>query len=67
MRDNRQTMVYANLVYTRSLAPDVGGGQYAYGAALALILIVIGLISAFFTWRFVNMDKMLEEPKLEVQ
>lgn len=67
MGPNRQTMTLAMLAYTKSIAPDVGGGQYAYGAAISLILIVVGIISALVMWRLSNMKELLQRPKIEVQ
>jgi inositol-phosphate transport system permease protein len=57
------TTVYALYVYRRAFE----GGQYAYGAALALFLIVIGIIVALFGWRFFDMQKLLQRPRIEVQ
>lgn len=63
----RQTMTLAMLAYTKSIAPGIGGGQYAYGAAISLILIVIGIFAALLMWRLTNMKALLSEPKIEVQ
>lgn len=67
MGPSRQTMTLAMLAYTKSIAPDIGGGQYAYGAAISLILIVVGIISALVMWRLSNMKELLQRPKIEVQ
>ena len=66
MGANRSSMTLAMLAYTKALAPEVGGGQYAYGAAISLILIVIGVVAALFMWRFSNMKALLQEPRIEV-
>ena len=66
MGSSRSTMTLAMLAYTKSLAPSVGGGQYAYGAAIALILIVIGIIVALVMWRLTNMKALLARPRIEV-
>lgn len=66
MGPSRQTMTLAMLAYTRSLAPGIGSGQYAYGAAIALILIVIGIIAALVLWRLTNMKALLARPRIEV-
>jgi len=63
----RQTMTMAMLSYTKTLAPQIGGGQYAYGAAIALILIVIGIIAALGMWRLTKMDRLLQRPRIEVR
>ena len=63
----RSTMTMAMLSYTKTLAPQIGGGQYAYGAAIAMILIVIGIIIALVTWRLSRMDQLLQKPRIEVR
>lgn len=62
----RQTMTMSMLAYTKTLAPDIGSGQYAYGAAITLILIVIGMIIALILWRLTNMQRLLTKPRIEV-
>ncbi|ARE40340.1 ABC transporter, membrane spanning protein [Rhodovulum sp. P5] len=63
----RSTMTMAMLSYTKSLAPQIGGGQYAYGAAIATILIVIGIVVALVMWRLTNMKALLQRPRIEVR
>lgn len=63
----RSTMTMAMLSYTKSLAPDIGSGQYAYGAAITMILIVIGIAVALILYRISNMKALLARPKIEVQ
>ena len=62
----RQTMTMSMLAYTKTLAPDIGSGQYAYGAAITLILIVIGMAIALILWRLTNMKRLLAKPRIEV-
>jgi inositol-phosphate transport system permease protein len=57
------TTVYALYVYKRAF----GNGQYAYGAALALGLVVIGIGAALVMWRFLDMRSLLQKPRIEVQ
>ncbi len=57
------TTVYALYVYQRAF----GSGQYAYGAALALGLVVIGIAAALLMWRFMDMRSLLQRPRIEVQ
>ncbi|MEZ5670151.1 MAG: sugar ABC transporter permease [Alphaproteobacteria bacterium] len=57
------TTVYALYIYRRAFE----SGQYAYGAALALFLIVIGIVLALLGWRFFDMKKLLQNPRIEVQ
>jgi inositol-phosphate transport system permease protein len=56
------TTVYALYVYRRAFE----SGQYAYGAALALVLIVIGVAVALLGWRFFDMQRLLQRPRIEV-
>ncbi len=56
------TTVYALYVYKRAFE----SGQYAYGAALALGLVVIGIAAALAMWRFLDMKRLLQEPRIEV-
>ena len=63
----RQTMTMSMLAYTKTLAPQIGSGQYAYGAAITLILIVIGMAVALILWRLTNMKRLLAKPRIEVQ
>lgn len=56
------TTVYALYVYKRAFE----NGQYAYGAALALILVLIGIAAAMFMWRFLDMKRLLQHPRIEV-
>jgi inositol-phosphate transport system permease protein len=60
-------MTMAMLSYTKTLAPQIGGGQYAYGAAIAMILIVIGIAVALVMWRLANMRSLLQRPRIEVR
>lgn len=63
----RSTMTMSMLSYTKTLAPDTGSGQYAYGAAITLILIAIGMAVALLLWRLTNMKQLLTQPRIEVQ
>jgi inositol-phosphate transport system permease protein len=56
------TTVYALYVYRRAFE----SGQYGYGAALALFLIVIGVLVALLGWRFFDMERLLQRPRIEV-
>ncbi len=59
----QDTTVYALYVYRRTFQ----SGQYAYGAALALFLIIPGILIAISAWRFTNMQQLLQRPRIEVQ
>ena len=41
-------------------------GEYAYGAALSLILVVIGVVAALALWRLMDMKQLLQPPRIEV-
>lgn len=56
------TTVYALYVYKRAFE----NGQYAYGAAMSLLLVIIGIAAALLMWKFMDMRKLLQEPKIEV-
>ena len=56
------TTVYALYIYRRAFE----SGQYGYGAALALFLIVIGVVVALLGWRFFDMERLLQRPRIEV-
>lgn len=63
----RSTMTLAMLSYTKTLAPGIGAGQYAYGAAISLILIVVGIVAALALWRFIDMGRLLQRPRIETR
>ena len=56
------TTVYALYVYKRAF----DNGQYAYGAALALGLVIVGIAVALLLWRFFDMRALLQRPRIEV-
>ena len=56
------TTVFSLYAYRRAFE----NGQYAYGAALSLILIVIGVIAALAMWRLMDMRRLLQAPRIEV-
>jgi inositol-phosphate transport system permease protein len=56
------TTVFSLYAYRRAFE----NGQYAYGAALSLILIVIGVIAALALWRLMDMRRLLQAPRIEV-
>lgn len=56
------TTVYALYIYKRAFEY----GQYAYGAALVLVLVLIGIVAALIMWKFFYMDRLLQEPRIEV-
>jgi inositol-phosphate transport system permease protein len=56
------TTVFSLYAYRRAF----DNGQYAYGAALSLILIMIGVIAALVMWRLMDMRRLLQVPRIEV-
>jgi inositol-phosphate transport system permease protein len=56
------TTVYALYIYRRAFE----SGQYGYGAALALFLITIGVVVALLGWRFFDMERLLQKPRIEM-
>ena len=56
------TTVFALYVYRRAFT----SGQYGYGAALALFLIVIAAAAALLGWRFLDLQRLLQHPRIEV-
>ena len=56
------TTVWALYVYKRAF----GSGQYAYGAALSLGLVIIGVAVAMLLWRSFDMRALLQKPRIEV-
>jgi inositol-phosphate transport system permease protein len=57
------TTVYALYIYRRAFE----NGQYAYGAALSLGLVVIGIGVSLLLWRFFDMRALLQRPRIEVK
>ena len=53
--------VFALYAYNRAFV----NGQYAYGAALALVLVVLGIVGSMFLWKVSNVEALMQEPKIE--
>ena len=56
------TTVFSLYAYRRAFE----SGDYAYGAALSLILVVIGVVAALALWRLMDMKQLLQPPRIEV-
>ena len=56
------TTVFALYAYRRAFE----NGQYAYGAALSLVLVVIGIVIALALWRLMDMGRLMQRPRIEV-
>ncbi len=59
------TEVWALWAYHRALSTYFGQFQWGFGAALAAVLVVIGLIMAVVYMRYFRFDQLLQEPKIE--
>src|SRR5438552_15044056 len=55
------TTVFSLFAYRRAFE----NGQYAYRAALSLVLVIIGLVDALAMWRLLNMKELLPPPRIE--
>jgi inositol-phosphate transport system permease protein len=53
--------VYALYIFRRAFQ----SGRYGYGAALAVVLVVVGAAAASFSWRILNFERMIAAPKIE--
>lgn len=56
------TTVFSLYAYRRAFE----SGEYAYGAALSLILVVLGVVAALAMWRLMDMKQLLQPPRIEV-
>jgi len=56
------TTVFALFAYRRAFE----NGQYAYGAALSLVLVIVGVVAALALWRLMDMKQLLQSPRIEV-
>lgn len=59
------TEVWALWAYHRALANYYGQFQWGFGAALAAVLVVIGIAMAVVYMRYFRFDQLLQEPKIE--
>jgi inositol-phosphate transport system permease protein len=53
--------VYALYIFRRAFQ----NGLYGYGAALAVALVVGGAVAASFSWRLLQVERMMAAPKIE--
>jgi inositol-phosphate transport system permease protein len=61
-----QTEVWALTAYHRALSNYFGNNQWGYGAAWAVILVIIGVIAASIYMRVFKFDELVEEPKIDL-
>ncbi len=60
------TEVWALTAYKRALATYFGSGQWAYGAAWAVILVILGVAMSIIYLRVFKFNELVQEPKIEV-
>ncbi len=59
------TMVWSLWAYERALSNYWGNFQWGFGAALATLLVVIGLVMAVVYMRYFQFEELVQEPKIE--
>ncbi len=59
------TEVWALWAYHRALNNYWGNLQWGFGAALAVILVIIGAVAAFVYMRFFQFNELVQEPRIE--
>ena len=61
-----KTEVWALTAYHRALSNYFGNNQWGYGAAWAVILVIIGVAAATIYMRVFKFDELVEEPKIDL-
>jgi len=59
------TEVWSLWAYHRALNNYWGNFQWGFGAALAVIMVVIGVVAAVAYMRFFQFDELVQEPRIE--
>jgi inositol-phosphate transport system permease protein len=59
------TEVWALWAYHRALQNYIGNFQWGFGAALATLLVIIGIIMAVIYMRYFRFNDLVQEPKIE--
>ena len=59
------TEVWALSAYHTALDNYWGNLQYGYGAALALVLVVVGVIMSLIYLRFFRFNELVKPPRIE--
>jgi inositol-phosphate transport system permease protein len=60
-----RTEVWALTAYHRALSNYFGNAQWGYGAAFAVILVLVGVVLASVYMRVFRFDELVAEPKIE--
>jgi inositol-phosphate transport system permease protein len=61
-----RTEVWALTAYHRALSNYFGNNQWGYGAAWAVILVIIGVTAASIYMRVFKFDELVQEPKRDL-
>jgi inositol-phosphate transport system permease protein len=61
-----RTEVWALTAYHRALSNYFGNNQWGYGAAWAVILVIIGVGAALIYMRVFKFDELVQEPKIDL-
>jgi inositol-phosphate transport system permease protein len=61
-----QTEVWSLTAYNRALNTYFANAQWGYGAAFAVVLVVIGVLMAFIYMRVFRFNELVAEPRIEV-
>lgn len=59
------TEVWSLWAYHRALNNYFGNFQWGFGAALAMVLVLIGIVAAVVYMRYFQFDELIQEPKIE--
>jgi inositol-phosphate transport system permease protein len=59
------TEVWALWAYHRALNNYIGNFQWGFGAALATLLVIIGIVMAIIYMRYFQFNTLVQEPKIE--
>lgn len=59
------TMVWSLWAYERALSNYFGNFQWGFGAALATLLVIIGIVMAVIYMRYFQFEELVQEPKIE--
>ena len=60
------TEVWALRAYHLALSTETGNTQWGYGAAWAVILVIIGVAAAIIYMRVFKFDELVQEPKIDL-
>ena len=61
-----KTEVWALRAYHLALSTTTGNTQWGYGAAWAVILVIIGVVAAIIYMRVFKFDDLVQEPKIDL-